>query len=553
MKNLLKIRLQQLRNLYRQATPKQITLILLLGASILGAMTFIFIKLFGFLYKQDEFPMFFKLFLCEKILMMNFLTMYLMLILSSLISTLNIFFLSKDLHLLLSSPLPSRKVFAWKAVEVAATSSLMVVFFSLPVLFAYSYYFAPSIIAIAAMLVTFLLFIVSGVLVGIIIGFIVPAFISVRKLQPVLSVVSILLISGIVILLRLMRPEQFGNPTAVRDLVEYMGGLQVRGASWFPFSWIARAFHMLAKPDFIGFLKEIAPFALIISFFGLFIYFLQKKYYLTLFDKLNKGDSGTYRSTWKTTRWLSPDYHALLKKEVKTFWRTPAQWSQLLVVGAIVIVFVLNIKGIPLPHPSVKNLIAYLNLGMSAFIVAGLNSRFTFTSIPMESPGIINIMASPFSKEKLLRFKIVFYIIPQVIIGFSLFFIGDTALEMDSFSRFTGIVFLIPILPLLTILALYFSLKVDESVPLTPQHLVASRYGIAYMLWSMLFIVVGMIYFVRPLFLYYYSKWAKVPVPVLEITLWYSAFVLINIALFIIFYKKCISSWNKKEISNPTL
>jgi hypothetical protein len=90
-------------------------------------------------------------------------------------------------------------------------------------------------------------------------------------------------------------------------------------------------------------------------------------------------------------------------------------------------------------------------------------------------------------------------------------------------------------------------LKIDGSVPLSPQNLIISRSGISYMLWSMFYIVAGMIYFIRPLFLYYYSSWSKQPVPALEISLWFGAFILGNLALSIFFYKRSISLWNKKE------
>ena len=107
--------------------------------------------------------MVFKLFVSEKILTMNFLTMFMMLILSALVSTLNIFFLSRDLQLLLSSPIRARTVFTWKGLEVGFGSAVMVIFFSLPLLFAYSYYFAPGIGDIAAIVLVFLLYIVCGV------------------------------------------------------------------------------------------------------------------------------------------------------------------------------------------------------------------------------------------------------------------------------------------------------------------------------------------------------------------------------------------------------
>jgi ABC-2 type transport system permease protein len=266
-----------------------------------------------------------------------------------------------------------------------------------------------------------------------------------------------------------------------------------------------------------------------------------------LFDKLNKGSSGAYRSKWKKPFFIRGDYAPLWKKEIKTFIRTPAQWSQLLIISAIMIVFILNIKGIPMPHASVKNIIAYLNLGMAAFIVSGLNSRFTFPTIPMESPGIVHLLASPFKRKKLLGFKLLFFVVPQVIIGFILFFTGDISLGLDAFTRLSGMVYLLPVLPFLTVLSLFFSLKIEETVPLTPQHLLVSRSGISYMLWSAIDIVVGMIYFVRPLFVFYFSRFAKRAVPTFEISLWFGGFLLVNAALMIMFYRKSVSLWNKRE------
>lgn len=539
-----------MKNAWKRSSLRMIILLFLLVALILASLSYFFIKVFGFLYHQEEFPVFFKLFLSEKIMMMTFLTMFMMMIMSALVSTLNIFFLSKDLPLLLTTPMRSRKIFIWKSFEVTFSSAAMVVFFSLPALFAYCYYFAPHIQDIAAILAVFTLYILCGVSIGILLGLAVPAFFSVKKLQPALSVVSIILVSSIVIFLRMLRPEQFGNPDVINNLMQYMGGLKTDGLAWFPFYWISKGLNLVAKGDYMGYLEVMATFSLVIFLLGAFILFLQKRYYLSLYDKMSKGTGGTYRSHWKRPRLLKGKlgpYSTLMKKEVKTFMRSPDQWSQLLIIAAIVVVFVLNIKGISLPHPSVKNLIAYLNLGMAAFIVAGLNSRFTFTTIPMENPGIVHFVASPFERRKIYRFKLLFYTIPQLLIGLILFLAGDAALQQEAFARLSGFVFLLPAIPFLTVLAIFFSLKVETSVPLSPQLLVASKNGISYMLWSMAYIVAGMVYFVRPMFLYYYSQWMGRPIPTAEIAIWYGGFVLLNLILWLFFYKRSIRLWTKRE------
>ncbi len=557
MKALFKARIRQIKNGMARVSLRNFLMFLGLGGLMIGLMAFFFIKVFGFLYYRAEFPIYFKLFVSEKILLMTFLTMFMMLILSSLIATLNIFFLSRDLPLLLASPLRSRTVFIWKALEVTFSSSLLVVLFSMPALFSYCYFFAPNLAGILAIFVAFFAYIITGVLFGILIGLTIPAFISVKRLQPVLSVVSILLVSTIVVFLRILRPERFGNPDAIDNLLNYMGGFKADGMGWFPFAWLARIMHLVAKQDYSGYFLFLLTFIGLILFLGGFALFLQHKYYLKLFDKLNKGSSGAYHSHWKPNLLArlgmlekypaQRDYTSLWNKEIKTFLRSPDQWSQLLVIGAIVVVFILNLKGIPTPHPSVKNIIAYLNMSMAAFVVAGLNSRFTFTAIPMETPGIAHLIASPFEKVKLYRFKLFFYAIPQLLIGIMLFVAGDLALGLDSFARLTGYIFLLPLLPVLTLLALYFSLKLDKSVPITPHHVIMSRSGVSYMIWSLVYIVVCMVYFSRPTFLYYFNRFLLLPVPFWGIFAWIAGFVLINVLVATFLYRRSVSIWLKRE------
>lgn len=543
---LFRIKVRQLINTVRQSGKRKYLIFLLLGIGILLLIGFFFVKIFGFLNEQQEFPLMFKLFLSEKILMMVFLTLFMMLILSALISTLNIFFLSRDLGLLLGSPQKSVTIFFVKTVETTVNSSAMVVFFSLPVLYAYCYHFAPRWDHILAIALVFFLYIITGVLLGIILGMIVPTFFSVKKLQPVLSLVSIALISFIVIFLRLLRPERFMKPEAIDNLMEYMVGLDMGFFSHFPFSWVSRAMALVSRGNTSGYFLVLGLFVIVLTVLVGVVCIFQKKMYLKLVDRLNESSMGTVRSKWNhgpgRSRW-----RPLLKKELKTFVRTPSQWSQLLIIGAMIMVFVLNMKSIPLPHPAVKNVIVYLNLGMAAFIGVGLNSRFTFTTIPMEGPGLVHVLASPFNRRVFLRFKLVFFAIPQLVIGFLLFYTGDITLKLDPFSRVTALFFLGPVLILLTVLAIFYGLQIGESAPVTPQHLIVSKSGISYMLWSLLIIGLGMVYFLRPLFLYYFNLFRMKPVPFPEIFVWFFGFLLLCVLMAGFFYRRSLVLWDERE------
>ncbi len=451
MKSLLKLKFLQLRNSLVRGEKKKLILFLLLGLFFMLVLGFFFNKIFGYLAQVQEFPRVLKVFLAEKLLMMIFMTLFSMLLLSALLTALDVFFISRDLHFLFSTPLPVRSTFAWKMLETTAYSSAMVVFFSLPILFFYCRYFAPRPGQVIQVLLAFLLFIACGVLAGIALGLIIPAFFSVRCLQPVLSVFSIILISSIVVLLRLLRPERFLEPSEIDNVLKYMGSLDLKVFYYFPFSWLARAMSLSADGRSVPFWKTIGLFVMLAAVLLALVVWLRKKFYLQLFDKLNRGGKGYYKSRWRPTD-LRGGYRPLLRKEIKTFLRTPAQWSQLLIVGALVAVFVINMKMIPLPHPSVKNFVSYLNLIMAVFIVSGLNSRFTFTSIPGEGPGQVHIFSSPCDKLKFYSFKLLFHLLPLLFVGFALYALGDLALHFDIFTRLIALVFLAPAIVFLTVL-----------------------------------------------------------------------------------------------------
>jgi len=349
-----------------------------------------------------------------------------------------------------------------------------------------------------------------------------------------------------VIFLRLLQPEKFGNPDIIDNVLEYIKGLSTPFFKYFPFEWLSKSLVSLSENSRSGFFTFLFATILLTGILYLFLWLLQRKFYFPLFDKINRGSFGGKRKKWERGI-IKGDYGILFRKEVKSFLRTPEQWSQLLVIGAIIIVFVMNMKVIPLPSGQIKNIIGYMNIGMAAFIITGLNSRFTFTSMPMENPGISHIFASPFDKNKILKFKIIFYLVPMFIISFGLFFAGEIILKLDQITKLSGILYLTPVVTLITLLAFYFSLQLKGSRQLSPQHLITTREGISFMLWSLVYIVLSLIFMIRPLFLYFYARFTKKLVPIGEISLWIAAFFLINFLLIYSFARIMKKSWGEKE------
>jgi hypothetical protein len=185
---------------------------------------------------------------------------------------------------------------------------------------------------------------------------------------------------------------------------------------------------------------------------------------------------------------------------------------------------------------------------MAVFIVSGLNSRFTFTSIPGEGPGQVHIFSSPFAKVKFYRFKLLFHLLPLLIVGFALFALGDLALRFDGFTRLMALVFLAPAITFLTVLSLVLGIETNVTNPLSPEHVIVSKQGISYMLWSMIYLVGGMLLLARPVGAYYWNLYTHQAVPYAEIVAWFAGFLVINSILIVYYYRRGRREWLAREL-----
>src|SRR5262249_52752099 len=90
----------------------------------------------------------------------------------------------------------------------------------------------------------------------------------------------------------------------------------------------------------------------------------------------------------------------LLVKDAKIFLRDVSQWSQLLLLLALVLLYlynfrVLDLQRIPYMSVFVKNVYALVNLGMAGFVMATVTVRFVFPAVSAEGAAFWIIRTSP--------------------------------------------------------------------------------------------------------------------------------------------------------------
>jgi ABC-2 type transport system permease protein len=76
-------------------------------------------------------------------------------------------------------------------------------------------------------------------------------------------------------------------------------------------------------------------------------------------------------------------------KDVLVFLRDPSQWSQLLLLCALVAIYIFNFAALPLGDGSalalaMRDLAAIMNLGLGTFVTTTIAVRFVYPMVSLE-------------------------------------------------------------------------------------------------------------------------------------------------------------------------
>jgi ABC-2 type transport system permease protein len=341
--------------------------------------------------------------LAAKLLGLAFLTFFMILLLSNVITALSTFFLSEDLELLVAAPVRPGDLYGARLTETVLDSSWMVALMAVPILAAYGVvygagldYYATAVGVLAAFLV---LPAVAGSAVTLMLVNVFPA----RRTRDLLALIALFAVAGVVTFFRFLRPERLMRPEEFRDLVDFMAVLRTPTSPWLPSEWAADALmtRLNGVPDW-------HPFLLLVVTAAAFVVIgsrLHERYYASGFSKAQEGADrrpDRVRSRWwtKVFRGMRPSTRELVEKEIRIFFRDTTQWSQLVLLGVLIVVYVYNIRQLPLYTGEqvsfvLVTVVSFLNLGLAGFVVAAVAARFVFPAMSIEGKVMWLLRSSP--------------------------------------------------------------------------------------------------------------------------------------------------------------
>lgn len=382
--------------------------------------------------------------LIQKLLSIAFLVFMALLAFSNIVTAFTTFYLADDLQFLMSKPIPSTTLFTSRFLESLAQSSWILLLFGLPILLASGVGVGAPWHYYVLLLMVLVPFVALPTVVATLVALLVTNMLQANRTRDALLFFGLLAFSTLFLLVRALRPERLLNPESFETIGEMLDLLSAPTNAFLPSDWcmnvVVPAIFNSGSPDWWSFgMLMSTPLAL---FFV--AAWLHRRWYWRGYCKAQEGRHGQgllqLGRDWllKRTAKIYGDleeniarleaagsttlsaFRELVRKDQRIFVRDAGQWSQLLVVLSIIVIYLVNYKYFEIASDQelfgVVGLY-FFNLAACGFVVVALAGRFIFPAVSLEGRSFWLILQAPISLEKFLVGKWLGTIAPVVIVG----------------------------------------------------------------------------------------------------------------------------------------
>ena len=382
-----------------------------------------------------------------------FLTFLSFLAFSGVVTALSTFFLADDLRLLLVAPVATRRLFHARFLRTVVQASWMVVIFLVPVLLGIGRAKCAGPMFYLTALLTVIPFSIIPVAAGTAATLVLVNTFPAKRARDILMLMGLLFAASLVILLRFIRPEQLLKVESLPDLTDFFATLQSPITPLLPSFWAGETLFasLQGGRDLLhaGALWTTALAAVVL------LRMASERWYFSGYSRSQEAPKARFTKfraldVIAGALPLSTVRRQLLIKDLKIFLRDVSQWSQLLLLLALVLLYlynfrVLDLSKIPYMSGFLKNIYAFINLGMAGMVMATVCVRFGFPAVSAEGASFWIIRTSPITLHDFLWSKFWTALVPVLLLTEVLTIAANEFLGVDPFLKVIsafGIVFM---------------------------------------------------------------------------------------------------------------
>jgi ABC-2 type transport system permease protein len=328
-------------------------------------------------------------------------------------------------------------------------------------------------------------------------------FFPVKRVQQVLTIFGLILGAGLVMLFRFLRPEQLINEIGISQLRSFIETSRIPTSPYLPSTWATEVLMSLIEKNNSQALLNLLWLCLVAS--GVFFIALGLVKTIYYAGWTGSAESRTVKTMQRgklsekflmRISFLHPTTKSLLTKDIKLFWRDTTQWSQLLMLAALLMIYFFNIKvlgnveisGFVSGSPAYKNFVSFLNIGIAGFVLASLGARFVYPSTSLEGNSFWVVHSAPVHYHRFLFEKFFIFLLPLLFLAEILIVISNILIGVGGYVMVLSAVTIFLMTVALTGLGVGMGAIYPKFINENPAQIAMSTGGILYMILSLLYI-----------------------------------------------------------------
>ncbi len=382
--------------------------------------------------------------LVQKLLSITFLVFLGLLMFSNIVTVFSTFYLADELEFLITKPVPKDSLFTARFIESLAQASWVVFLFGAPIFFAAGVGLGAGFDYYIVLVLILLPFVMIPTAIASIFALVVTNILAANRTRDAMLFMGVAGFATLFVMIRSIRPERLLNPESFSSIGEMLRLLSAPTSVWLPSDW---CMDIIVPLLYQRSSVNMWSLSLLITT-PLALYFvsawLHRRFYYRGFSKAQEGRHGqsliTQMRDWAMKRTASarrtleerlvrleskPDQRAstmreLVRKDQRIFLRDASQWSQILVVVAIMVIYLVNYKYFEIAAD--ERLLGdvglyFFNLAACGFVVVALNGRFVFPTVSVEGRSFWLVLQAPISLDRFLLGKWLGGVAPVLIVG----------------------------------------------------------------------------------------------------------------------------------------
>lgn len=360
----------------------------------------------------------------RKLLELVLLFLLSILTVSNLIAAFSTFFLAEDLPALVARPVPATSLYLARFAENGLYASWMTVTFSAPFFLAAGLVMdAPAAYHLTWLVALPLLAIVPTA-TAVIVAMLLGRVLSARRTRQLLLLLATVVFTVLFVLFRQLEPERFVDPDQRAPLLEVLGQVQSSPTPWLPSAWAAEALWAPLSPvgEAVGHpLLRLLTGALALVFVAGWVF---RATFADAFSRAQEGQGRTTEGEQASARSRRTLSHlaralaergghdgparALARKDRRVFLRDTTQWTQMLLLVALIAIYVVNFSYMRSAGDSgiiPRQGLHFINLSLGGFVAVAVCVRFAFPAISLEGRAFWIVLRAPLPMLEVLHGK----------------------------------------------------------------------------------------------------------------------------------------------------